>query len=137
MFKENKRSAETTDTLIGQGTVAEGKLECEANLRIEGQFQGEIHCQGQIIIGETGIATSTISGADVIVAGKVVGDIKTKGRLTITGSGRVDGNVDVSKLIIAEGGLLNGSSVMERTVLEPVLTKEKAKKNNKAQAEAG
>ncbi|WP_435922206.1 bactofilin family protein [Paenibacillus sp. DYY-L-2] len=139
MFKENKMPSGTTDTLIGKGSSAEGKLECNANIRIEGKFEGEIDCFGQVVVGETGEARSNIKGADIVVAGKVIGDIVSQGRLTITGSGQVEGNVNVAKLVIVEGGLLNGSSQMEITVpaLHPVKeAKEKSSKKS-ARPEAG
>lgn len=138
MFKDHKKTNGWQGTLIGQGSVAEGKLECEKSLRIEGSFHGEIQCQGQVIIGETGEARSNIKGSEIIVAGKVIGDIASEGRLTITSSGLVEGNVQVAKLIIIEGGLLNGTSKMEQqaTVLMPAAgPKKKSKKA--AQPEAG
>ncbi len=140
-FKDSKAPI-GTDTLIGQGSSAEGRLECEANLRIEGVFNGEIECVGQVVVGETGEARSNIIGADIVVAGKVIGDIISHGRLTITGSGQVDGNVNVAKLVIVEGGLLNGSSQMEKTspavlpVKEVKEVKEKSSKKS-ARPEAG
>ncbi|MNN03013.1 Polymer-forming cytoskeletal [compost metagenome] len=134
MLRDNKKNNQATDTLIGQGSVVEGKMDCESNLRIEGKFKGEIQCKGQVIIGETGEANSNIYGADIVVAGIVIGDITTKGRLTITSSGEVKGNVSVAKLIIAEGGLLSGTSTMER-VAAPLPIKEKVSKS--AQPEAG
>lgn len=133
MFKTNKKISRTIDTLIGQGTVAEGNLHCEANLRIEGKFQGEIHCLGELIIGESGEARSNINAEEVIVAGKVIGDITTQGKLTISSSGQVDGNVQVLNLIIMEGGILNGSSKMEKAPIS--IVKEKVKKA--VQPEAG
>lgn len=136
MFKENKIPKGTTDTLIGQGSSAEGKLKCEANLRIEGRFQGEIECVGQVVVGETGETRSNIKGAEIIVAGKVVGDIMSHGRLTITDSGQVDGNVHVATLVIVEGGQLNGSSHMEKTSPAVLPVKEKSPKKT-AQPEAG
>lgn len=135
MFKQNKKTYQTTDTLIGQGSSAEGKLECDANLRIEGNFQGEIHCAGDVIVGETGEAISNIIAANVIVAGKVSGDISTQGRLTITKNGKIVGNVHVNNLIILEGGVLNGSSKMENAPTPVPNIKEKNKKE--VQSEAG
>jgi cytoskeletal protein CcmA (bactofilin family) len=139
MFKDNKKAPRLTDTLIGQGSLIEGKLECKTNLRVEGQIHGEIDCQGQVIIGETGEAMSNIKGTDVIVAGKVVGDVSTTGKLTITASGQVDGNVDVARLIIVEGGLLNGASKMERItpVSAPSASSGKGKVKKAARPEAG
>ncbi|GAA0388481.1 polymer-forming cytoskeletal protein [Paenibacillus motobuensis] len=127
MRRKNARAHGLTDTLIGQGSIVEGKIQCESNVRIDGAFHGEIDCKGQVIVGESGEARSNIIGANIIVAGHVVGDISTKGKLTITSSGQVDGNVSVSKLIILEGGLLNGVSTMEKIIaVAPI--KEKAQK---------
>lgn len=136
MRRKNKLPAGTRYTLIGLGSFAQGKLECEANLRIEGHFQGEIECAGQVVIGETGEAKSNIRGAEIIVAGRVIGDISSEGRLTITGSGHVDGNVNVAKLIIVEGGLLNGSSHMERGAPVQVFNKDKSADKNTDKAAA-
>ncbi|MFF2885367.1 polymer-forming cytoskeletal protein [Paenibacillus sp. NPDC057967] len=114
MFKENKRAI-ATDTLIGQGTIAEGKIVSEANLRIEGEYRGDIECKGDVIIGECGVARSNIMAQDVTLAGKLFGDIETKGRLIIAASGQLVGNVKAHSLIIQEGGMLNGSCHMELT----------------------
>jgi Integral membrane protein CcmA involved in cell shape determination len=112
MFKENKRTT-ATDTLIGQGTIAEGKILCEAGLRIEGEYRGDIECKGDVIIGESGIARSNIVANDVTLAGQLFGDVVTKGRLVITSSGQVTGNITAHSLIIQEGGKINGGCRME------------------------
>ncbi|MUT67645.1 polymer-forming cytoskeletal protein [Paenibacillus sp. NEAU-GSW1] len=114
MFKDNKRFS-ATDTLIGQGTQMEGKLICEANLRIEGEFSGDIECLGDVIIGESGVARSTIHAKEITIAGKVFGDIVAKGRLTVTATGQITGSVTAQSLIIHDGGLMNGSCHMERS----------------------
>ncbi|WP_141501880.1 bactofilin family protein [Paenibacillus luteus] len=115
MFKDNKRLS-PSDTLIGQGTLSEGKLNCEANLRIEGEHRGDIVCKADVIIGESGIARSTISARDLTVAGKIFGDTSMSGRLIITSSGQLTGSVSASSIIIQEGGQLNGMCHMELSV---------------------
>jgi cytoskeletal protein CcmA (bactofilin family) len=132
MMKSNKRNNAITDTLIGQGSTAEGKLNCEANLRIEGHFHGEIYCQGEVLVGGTGEARSNIHASKVVIAGKVIGDITTQGSLTITSTGQVIGNVHVVNLIILEGGLLNGGSKMEKAPIS--IVKDKVKKEIKSEA---
>lgn len=113
MFRDNKRLA-ATDTLIGQGTLSEGKMTCEANLRIEGEYRGDIECKGDVIIGECGIARSNITARDITIAGKVFGDITTKGRLIITSSGLITGSLTANTLIVQDGGMINGSCMMEQ-----------------------
>lgn len=113
MFKDHKRIA-ATDTLIGQGTLSEGNMICEAGLRIEGEHRGDIECKADVIIGECGIARSNITARDITIAGKVFGDIITKGRLTITSSGMLTGSITTAhSLIIQDGGRLIGSCQME------------------------
>lgn len=139
MFTNRKKhNLGTTDTLIGQGTSIEGKLKCEASLRIEGEFQGEIDSQGDIIIGERGIARSNISARDVVIAGIVYGDITTKGRLTITASGQLHGNCAAQSLIIHDGGIFSGSSLMEKPEPHPLRTEaaERASKRKEKQKQA-
>lgn len=119
-----KRKDTLITTILGVDCKSEGRIECETNLRIEGKFQGEIHCKGIVTIGEQGEVKSNIVANQVIVAGKVIGDIQASDRLTILKEGQIDGNVNVVQLVIVEGGMLNGTSKMGR----PSPVKEKHKK---------
>ncbi|MEC0227484.1 bactofilin family protein [Paenibacillus alba] len=110
--KTRRIDAKTTDTLIGASTICEGKIMSEASLRIEGQLNGDIECAGDITIGENAVVQSNIYARDVIVAGKVKGNIHTKGKLIVTSSGVLVGNIDVRSFIIQEGGIFQGSSAM-------------------------
>lgn len=103
-----------TDTLIGAGTEMDGHLESETSVRIEGVFKGEIESKGDIVIGEGGVAKSNITARDVTIAGKVYGDVQTRGKLIITSTGQLHGNSHAAILNVHEGGILNGSSTMER-----------------------
>lgn len=111
--KSKRIDAKTTDTLIGGSTICEGKIMSEASLRIEGQLQGDIECAGDITIGENAVVHSNIQARDVIVAGKLKGNIHTKGKLIVTSSGVLVGNIDVSSFVIQEGGIFQGSSAMQ------------------------
>ncbi|WP_371860558.1 bactofilin family protein [Paenibacillus chibensis] len=112
--KASKNSYMPTDSLIGRGTEVEGALSCEANVRVEGKFNGVIESRACVTIGEHAEARSDISAREVIIAGKVYGDVQADGKLTITSTGQMFGDVlAASSLVIAEGGILNGSSKME------------------------
>lgn len=112
-MKKNKRPSHRTDTLIGPGSEVEGVLQCEDNLRIDGRFNGSIESQGCVTIGENAVARSSISAREVIVAGKIYGDVTAENKLTITPTGQMYGDVCANSLVIMEGGLLHGASVME------------------------
>ncbi|MBE0335042.1 bactofilin family protein [Paenibacillus sp. 23TSA30-6] len=117
MFKDSKKklAAPATDTLLANGTSFEGTIEAEANIRIDGHFQGDIRSTRAVVIGESAVVRSDIIARDVILAGKVFGSITTEGRLTITSTGELYGKAAVSALVISEGGVLDGTSQMIRT----------------------
>ncbi|RXZ81487.1 polymer-forming cytoskeletal protein [Paenibacillaceae bacterium] len=119
MFKAKRKTA--IETLIGQGTLAEGKLTCESGIHLEGEYHGEIICEGNVLVGEYGLAHCNIAGVDVVISGKVIGNIVSRGRLTVTASGSVHGNVIARSLIVQEGGVLCGQCELEQI---PVSEKE-------------
>jgi cytoskeletal protein CcmA (bactofilin family) len=112
---KKKTNPKATDTLIGGCTICEGKIISEASLRIEGQMNGDIECAGDITIGENAVVECSIHARDVILAGKVNGNIHTKGKLTVLSTGVLIGNIDVRSFVIQEGGIFQGSSMMNLT----------------------
>ncbi len=115
MFKNKKIKIDPnmTDTLIGEGSLFEGKIKSEAGIRVEGQINGDIDCAGDITIGEKGIARSHINARNVIVAGQVLGNVAARGKLTIKATGQLRGNLSALELSIESGGIFQGSSKMD------------------------
>jgi cytoskeletal protein CcmA (bactofilin family) len=110
---KKKKSPKTIDTLIGEGTVIEGKLITKSSIRIEGTINGDIDCAGDVIIGEKGAAHSNLFAKNVINAGMIQGSITAKELLTITRTGKVLGNIHAPSLSVAEGGTFQGMSRMD------------------------
>lgn len=102
-----KRSTPVTDTLIGRGTAAEGRIECDAGLRIDGEFSGEIVCRGDVVIGASGVVRSNVEARGVTVAGKLYGSVKAHGRFTLLASGEMHGNVAAAGYVVEGGAKLN------------------------------
>ncbi|MEK3833635.1 bactofilin family protein [Paenibacillus sp. FSL R7-0128] len=105
-------SPKSTDSLIGHGGKLEGKVHCDTNLRIEGNFSGEILCEGTVTVGEQGTVHSSIEAQEIIIAGKVYGDVTAQRKLILTGTGQLHGNIAAGSLSITEGSLLNGAVAM-------------------------
>jgi cytoskeletal protein CcmA (bactofilin family) len=115
MFKSKKTKFDPnmTDTLIGEGTAFEGRIKSEAGLRIEGQMDGDIDCAGDVTVGENGIARSHIKARNVVIAGKVVGNVAASTKLTIKATGQLHGNLSALELSIESGGVFQGTSTMD------------------------
>lgn len=111
--KKKKLDPNSTDTVIGEGTLFEGRIKSEASMRIEGKIVGDIECTGDLTIGEHGNLTSNIIARDVAIAGNLKGNITSKGKVTITAKGNITGNITYEKLVIEEGAVFQGSSRQE------------------------
>lgn len=115
MFKDgSKKKAKATYTLIGAGSKFRGTMVTEADVRIEGEYEGSIECKGAVVVGPGGVARSSISGQEVTIAGTVYGDVHSNGKLTITASGQLHGSCRSAVLHVQPGGILNGGCGMER-----------------------
>ncbi len=137
MFKEGrKQSNGVTDTLIGVGTEMNGFLKSLAGVRIEGAYNGDIESKEDIVIGEGGVAKSNITARDVTIAGKVYGDVHTRGKLVITPTGQLHGNCLAAILLVQEGGILNGTSQMERVEPRQSQSQSQSQSQGGAAAEA-
>ncbi|MNP23211.1 Polymer-forming cytoskeletal [compost metagenome] len=114
MFKTKVTTLDpnTTDTLIGEGSIFEGSIKSAAGIRIEGQVIGNIETEGDVTIGEKGSAHSNIVARNIIIAGEVNGDVHAKSKLSITSKGRLHGNLTATSLLVEEGSIFEGTSRM-------------------------
>ena len=113
---EIRDSTERVDSILGSGVAWQGTLTGTGGIRIDGAFDGEIALRGLVVIGEQGRVTSEhIRAATVIIAGSVKGDI-TAGKVEITRTGRVWGDVVTTSFSTEEGAFLRGQITMEEQV---------------------
>ncbi|UQZ35077.1 cell division protein [Paenibacillus sp. PK3_47] len=113
MWKQRAQASyKSTDSLIGYGDSLEGKVQCDTNLRIDGDFSGEIQCRGTVTVGEQGTVHSSIKAHDIVIAGKVFGSVTADHKLTITDTGQLHGDIMAGILNIVEGSVLNCSVAM-------------------------
>jgi cytoskeletal protein CcmA (bactofilin family) len=106
------KHGDRVETILGVGTHLTGTLQVKGALRIDGKAEGKIEAAGDVVIGENSVVESSIQGRNVKVAGVVKGDIKASGTLEVAASGRVFGDVTVSKLNINDGAVFQGTCNM-------------------------
>ncbi len=99
---------------LGEQTSFEGKLIFEGTVRIDGKFQGEIHTDDVVIIGETAEVNAEINAGEIIISGTVRGNVYAKDNLEILSPGKVYGNILTPKLTIQEGVIFDGTCRMEQ-----------------------
>jgi len=88
------------------------------NLKIHGRYTGKLDTRGTLTIGSSAQVEANIIGENVIVAGKVKGNIIAKRMLVMMPSAVLHGDISTPKLNIVEGAIFQGRCHM----LEDVLT---------------
>jgi len=91
-----------------------GKYVSDRDLRIEGEAQGEIECQGTLIISPQARVRSAIKAHNVIINGDYEGDVDCGGRFEIGSTGRVKGAIKTQVLVVKEGAHWEGGVTMTR-----------------------
>ena len=127
MFKKNDLP-QTEDKVINIEAGMQGNLKFTGpvNLRLNGDFEGDLEAKGVLIIGEkANVKAKTVKGDNITISGRVEGNVICSKRLELTTSARVIGNIETPILVIAEGALLRGDCQMPVDAIE---LKEKPKK---------
>ncbi len=98
-----------------QGTLS---FKDPVNLRINGKFEGTLDTKGNLTVGETATIDAHIIGENIIIAGRVKGDILAKSRLVLLPTASVHGDIKTPKLNIVEGAIFQGKCQMLEDVLD-------------------
>ncbi len=98
--------------VILEGTRIEGKLTFNEKLRIDGEFKGEIHSRGQLVVGKTAKVEGDLDIGECIVLGEVNGKISNCEFLQIEEGGKLLADINVKKLEIKPGAVFDGQCKM-------------------------
>ena len=96
------------NSVIGEGSMFEGKFYIQGSLQIDGRFEGEIKTQDQLVVGETGKVKTDIFAKKVVVGGTIIGNIEAEEDVTLLSTGRVFGNITAPRVSIEEGVVIKG-----------------------------
>jgi cytoskeletal protein CcmA (bactofilin family) len=98
---------------LGPRDILQGRLEIQGDLRIAGNVEGDLKASGDVTIDSGATIQAAIEGANVSVRGQVTGNVTARKRLTLGGSGHLQGDVRVSRLTVEDGATLNGNVTMQ------------------------
>ena len=102
-------------TIVGAGARLEGNVISAGSLRIEGQVKGQINAEGDVELAPQSQVEADIRAQSVTVAGKFRGNISVKSKAHLARGGRVDGNITSKALVVEEGAVFHGQSIMDST----------------------
>jgi cytoskeletal protein CcmA (bactofilin family) len=109
---ESRREA--TEGILDSHARFNGKFVSDRDLRIDGEAQGEIECQGTLVLSPQARVRASIKAHNVVINGDYEGNVDSGGRFEIGSTGRVKGEVKTQVLVIKEGAFFEGSVTMAR-----------------------
>jgi len=118
MFNKNKSKEKGDNTsgssILSGSVVLTGGITTETDLRIDGTINGNVDCQGLLVLGDQGDVTGNLKGKNVIIMGKLLGDVNVSERITLKSSSYVKGEIKARNIEIEPGAVFIGNCLMEQ-----------------------
>ncbi|NIM48866.1 MAG: hypothetical protein GTN62_03665 [Gemmatimonadales bacterium] len=95
-------------SIVAVGMRVVGELASDGVIKVEGAVEGSIRADREVLVAKGGLIEGDVFTRDAIVGGKVVGSIYADERVEVQQGSTVHGDIVTKKLIVQEGGEVNG-----------------------------
>jgi cytoskeletal protein CcmA (bactofilin family) len=94
---------------LGKSLVIKGEVTGSESLYIDGRVEGSINLPGnRVTVGRNGVVSANISAREIVVLGKVRGNMTASDRVDIRGEGSLTGDVVAQRISIEDGAFFKG-----------------------------
>ena len=94
---------------IGKSLVVKGEVSGSESLYIDGKVEGTINLPGnRVTVGRNGQVAANILAREVVVLGKVRGNVNASDRVDIRSEGSLTGDVAAARISIEDGAYFKG-----------------------------
>jgi cytoskeletal protein CcmA (bactofilin family) len=107
-----KRQTNGELSLIGAGTVVEGKVLTEGSIRIDGTMVGDVVAGANAAVGSSGVLEGNLSAKNISLAGKVRGAVMASEKLILESKSVLRGDIRATRLVVDEGAMFDGQCAM-------------------------
>ena len=118
--ESGKGHGDPIENVLGRTSLVRGNLSADGAFRIDGWVEGAVESRSTVVIGESGAVRGNVTGTEIIVAGKITGNVVCSGHLEILATGKVEGDIDAKSIRIETGGVFRGTSHMKGAVATTV-----------------
>jgi len=112
MFRRRNRNTARIDTLIGKSARVEGDVIFAGGLHVDGVISGNVRAAAGVAatlsVSEHGVIEGSVEAPQVVLNGKVNGDIAAAERVVLGAKARVKGNVHYGVIEMALGAEISG-----------------------------
>ena len=101
---------------LGASLAIKGHITGTEDLRIDGKVDGPVSLRGhELTVGPTAQLNSEIQAGEVVVYGKVVGNLHARGRVDIKKDGSIVGDISSARISIEDGAHFKGRIEIDPT----------------------
>ena len=119
MRSDSRPSAEVAT--IGKSVVVKGELSGSEDLVVDGEVEGSISLRGQsLTVGPNGRVRANIEARNVILHGRVDGDINATDRVELRKSASLTGDISTARISIEDGAFFKGTIDIQKPEPTPV-----------------
>jgi len=115
------------DTIIGVSVTLKGNIHNKGSIQVNGTVEGEVKSDENVIVGETAKIKGPVIAKKIEASGEIRGLVEASEKLEINPTGKIYGDVNAKTLIIKEGAIFVGKSIMPNQPPAEVKSKEEPK----------
>lgn len=98
--------------LIGAGTIIEGEVRANGDLRVDGTIIGSVSSKSKVVVGSTGQVQGDIVCQNADISGAVKGKATVSEMLFLKATAKVNGDILTGKLVVEVGASFTGNCNM-------------------------
>lgn len=100
---------------IGKSVVIKGELSGSEDLFFDGEVEGTIQLSGNsLTVGPNGRIRANINAREVVILGKVNGNVQATERFELRQTGQLNGDVTTARIVIEDGAFFKGSVEIQK-----------------------
>jgi len=105
---------------IGKSLVIKGEVTGSESLYIDGRVEGSINLSGnRVTVGRNGVVGANINAREIVVLGKVRGNLTASDRVDIRSDGSLTGDVVAARISIEDGAFFKGGIDIRKAGSKP------------------
>ena len=105
---------------IGKGLFIKGEITGSESLFVDGKVEGSINLSGnRVTVGRNGQVSASIAAREVVILGKVRGNVLASDRVDIRAEGALTGDVAAARISIEDGAFFKGGIDIRKAETKP------------------
>lgn len=109
-----KKEDAVITTILGQDCQINGDFIVKQSARIDGEVQGNVYVSGTLIMGAGARIEGNIEAGEAILGGDVVGNIEAPGKVELTVTAKIIGDITTNVIVIDENAIFQGRCNMNQ-----------------------